>query len=361
MVSPRCHPYGGVEKFVKVLSEELLKRGFEVEIFATDPSLKQSYRSLFIDGVRTTVFKSHAPGETIYFSLAMFARLREVKADVVHVHGYRALTMLEAALSKRSNGRLVVTTHLGFSKLGKWVYGFYNPTLGRFVLSRADSIVAVSPAEIVELPILRKFRDRVRWIPIGISLPKVGLEPFKRLGEKLELLYVGRIEAKKGLITLLKLMHGLDCERFRLTIVGSGPYERQLVNDIRRLGLKNVEFVGRVSEEQLHKLYGRSSVFLLLSEYEGHSVALTEAMAFSLTPIATDVGGNRYVLSSDSGFLIKYPVDTVDVASILHRLFDRRDELVNKALNARRRAEERFSMEKVLDMHVKLYEEACNR
>ena len=81
----------------------------------------------------------------------------------------------------------------------------------------------------------------------------------------------------------------------RLRIVGDGldmPMFRGIVD---KLGLNNViTFEGSVTTEEVYTIFSTSDVILLLSEFEAHSIALAEAMAFGLVPIVTRVGGNPH-------------------------------------------------------------------
>lgn len=356
MVSPRCFPIysGGVEKFVYLLSKELIKRGFKIRIFGTEPRLKSPSAKISVNGIEAILFRSYAPKETIYYSPALLTALKKVDANIIHAHGYRALTMLESALVKSEKKKLVITTHLGFSKIGRWLYKLYNPIIGRAIFQKADKIVLVSPSELYEISELKMFKHKIVYIPIGITLPSDEVNCKKFLKEKIEIIYVGRIEKKKGVSELLKLARVLDKERFHLTIVGSGPYEGTLINLISHLRLTNVSFLGKVSEDELRRLYAKSSIFLLLSEYEGHSVALTEAMSYGLIPIATNVGGNKYVVG-DAGFLVRYPCNINEVLELLYNLYDDRKELLTKALKARTRAQRLFDINKIADRYVEIY------
>ena len=152
---------GGVERYVKENSENLVVRGFEVEVFATDPTGKLPAKEI-INGVCVRRFKSFAPSEIGYFSKSLFDALKRTRCDIVHAHGYRALPMLLAASAKSVNkAKLIVTPHLGFSNIGRPFYLVYNPFFGKFIFSKADRITLVSPVELEELPYCENMR--IRW------------------------------------------------------------------------------------------------------------------------------------------------------------------------------------------------------
>ncbi len=359
-VCPRYYPYiGGIEKHVKEVSERLVQKGFDVEVFTTDPSGSLPPEDV-INGVRVRRFKSFAPAEIGYFSNSLYHTLRRVKCDIIHAHGYRALPMLLAALAKNSNkAKFVVTTHLGFSKVGRSVYPIYNSLFGRFILSKADKIVIVSQAELEEIPLLRKYENKVVLIPIGIDTSKIE-EYFYRdkTSDTLNLLYVGRIEKKKGLDELIKIMTMLQNEPIRLTIVGEGPYASKILPIVHKM--QNIEFKGKVSEHELYELYANSHVFILLSEFESHSVSLTEAMAFGVIPIVTNVGGNKYIVDNETGFLVDYPIKVSEVVRTIKMLYLDRSILKQKSIASRKRALTNFEIKKTLHQLMKLYSEVFN-
>jgi len=357
-VCPRYYPYmGGVEKHVREISSKLIEKGFKIKIFATDPYIKSKYVEENIDGILVKKFKSYAFQDTMYFSYPLLQALKKTRTDIVHAHGYRALPMLEAALAKNTNkAKLIVTTHLGFSKMGKWLYKIYNPILGKLILSKAEKIIIVSPAELEELPILRSFKEKLTVIPIGIEIPQIDMKQKFTSREKITLIYVGRIEKRKGIDTLIKLMKKLDPSKFQLIIVGSGPYKNKLIQKIKKDKLNNLLYKGKISDKELQKSLFNSELFISLSEYESHSVALTEAMSYGAVPIVTDVGGNKHIINKSSGFLVKYPVNVNKVAKTLNSLSNNKKTIQSKALNARKTVVKKYGIRKLVEKVSTIYE-----
>nr|MDO8044975.1 glycosyltransferase family 4 protein [Candidatus Baldrarchaeota archaeon] len=359
-VCPRYYPYmGGVEKHVREISSKLVEKGFRIKIFATDPYIKSKYTEENIDGILVKKFKSYAFQDTIYFSYPLLRALKKTRADIVHAHGYRALPMLEAALAKDTNkAKFIVTTHLGFSKMGKWLYKIYNPIFGKLILTKAEKIIIVSPVELEELPILKSFKEKLAIIPIGIKIPQIDMKQKLIKKNKLTLIYVGRIEKRKGIGLLVELMKKLDPGKFQLIIVGSGPYRNKLIQKIRENKLDNLSYKGKISDKELQKLLFNSELFISLSEYESHSVALTEAMSYGVVPIVTDVGGNKHIIDSSSGFLVRYPVNVDEIAKTLNLLSNQREIIRLKALKARKTVAEKYGIHKIVEQISTIYENA---
>lgn len=360
-VCPRYYPdIGGVETHVKEISERLVKREFEVEVVCTDPSGKHPKEEL-INGVKVRRFRSVAPSDAYFFAPQIYFYLKKAKCDVIHAHNYRALPMLFAALAARkSKAKFVITTHLGFSKIGKLPYYIYNPVFGNMIFKSSDKIVVVSPAELDEIPQLKKYNSKVIWIPNGIDFPKYeGVSQDVKNKEIFNLLYVGRLERQKGIDTAIRIIHRLRNYPVHLNIVGTGPYRQNLEKLTSKLNInKFVSFEGKIEEEDLIKFYNKSHTFLLLSEYEAHSMALTEAMGFGLVPIVSNVGGNPYIVNNDkTGFLVDYPTNEEYVANLITKLFEEKSFLMEISKNTKSEALSKYDINEIVNKYILLYKE----
>ena len=110
---------------------------------------------------------------------------------------------------------------------------------------------------------LKKYLNKSIVIPLGVrdeipNLPKRG----KPLHSRDYFIFVGEFRYYKGLHTLIKAAALVDTE---ILIVGSGALERELKKQAKVLGLQNVIFRGRVTDQEKHKLYSQALgvVFLL--------------------------------------------------------------------------------------------------
>lgn len=114
----------------------------------------------------------------------------------------------------------------------------------------------------------------------------------------------------------------------RLILAGSpnknGMYYGDLLDYIKAIGVKNIEFAGHISFAQILSIYSTADVFLCLSEHEGFCVPLLEAMTFNVPVIAYDAGAVAETMG-ESGIVVD-DKDPVYLSKII-------DELVkNKAL-----------------------------
>jgi len=107
------------------------------------------------------------------------------------------------------------------------------------------------------------------------------------------LIFVGRFAEEKNLLNLLMAIK--DVPHIELVLVGNGTLESTLREFAHRHAI-NVNFAGRVPNDQLPELLNSAEVFVLPSLYEGNPKALLEAMACGLSVIVTPVEGNQEVV-----------------------------------------------------------------
>lgn len=147
---------------------------------------------------------------------------------------------------------------------------------------------------------------------IGIGPNDAVMKTAKRApGERINLLFVGRVEKAKGVLELidaaeLLLKGGVG---YSLKIVGGGPLLHELQKKVVERGLLNIEFLGPVSDKsQLMALYEWANAFVLPTHHEGFPRVLVEAMVKSCAIVTTFVGGIPSVMKAGKNCL-QLPVD----------------------------------------------------
>src|SRR5437867_12293544 len=142
---------------------------------------------------------------------------------------------------------------------------------------------------------------------------------------------VGRLIVKKGFADLVRACR-LLMERgksFRCAIIGEGPLEQELGEQINQLGLQNcVELPGAKPQHEIREYLAAASVFVLPSvidpdgSMDNLPTVIMEAMAAGLPVISTATGGiPEMVIQNETGFLVP-PGDAVALAGAIERQFD---------------------------------------
>lgn len=138
---------------------------------------------------------------------------------------------------------------------------------------------------------------------IHIIANPIDTELFKPMDIKKEngsICFVGRFEPQKNLLMLIEAMEGTNAT---LVLYGDGSLEQTLKERAQRLNV-NVEFRGRITNEQLPTAMNTCEIFILPSLYEGNPKVLLEAMACGLPVIGTDVEGIRNIIKHNFNGLL---------------------------------------------------------
>jgi glycosyltransferase involved in cell wall biosynthesis len=285
-------------------------------------------QTLVNDGGIAANLKSHRwkylllPG----FVLGQFIAARRIigrqRVDVVHAHW-----LVPQGLVARWLGRpYLVTSH------GGDLFGLRGKLLTRWKRKVAASSVAmtvVSRAMREEATAQHIRPPALSVVPMGVDLQERFI-PGNDARSPDELLFVGRLVAKKGLRFLLEAMPLIVARRpsVKLTIAGFGPEEAALRRQADALGLASrVVFEGAVPQDRLPALYRRAALFVApfvrdsSGDQEGLPVALMEAVGCGCPVIAGAVEGLGDLLGEMAAQVCVDPTDATALAeAVLHNL-----------------------------------------
>jgi glycogen synthase len=244
----------------------------------------------------------------------------------------------------------------------EWMRELGNPIIAaeEYILRRATVVQANSRAIVRDIE--RKYdltlcRDRVVDLPHGMEdwAHSSLSEPSNAASrDVLRLLFVGRLESRKGIDLLLSVAPDV-LRRFPnvvLDIVGDDTivrpdgktYKSEFLNSgIEQEILDRIAFHGRVEEEELRGFYRRCDVFVAPSRYESFGLVFVEAMIFGKPVIGCDAGGMPEVVTHGRTGLLAQPGDRESLRDALDTLL--RDEPLRQSLGAAARAdyERRFT------------------
>ena len=256
---------------------------------------------------------------------------RDAKRDKVQLfHGLSG--ELPAGLSKR-NIRSVVTIHdLIFLRYPQ----FYKPIDRRIYAKKfksacvnADLVIAISKQ--TKQDIIDFFgiaEDKIRLVYQGCDpqfYHPCSDEQKQAVAAKYQLpanyiLYVGTIEERKNLNTIVRALASLP-DRYSLLAVGKPAGYMQEVNaEITRLGVGGrVRFIHRVDFRDLPAIYQQAEVFVLPSVFEGFGIPVLEALNSKIPVITSNVSSLPEAGGAHSMYV--NPVDSHELEQALLRLF----------------------------------------
>jgi 1,2-diacylglycerol 3-alpha-glucosyltransferase len=317
---------GGIETNVQAISEGLVARGFEVEIMTIDPSSKL-LPAEEINGVRVRRFRSTA-NHQYSPSLELVRALWRMKADIMHVHGlYNLTSPLAISLKTRVSGKCVFTLSTGGSSSALRQF-LRIPFIAfmRRVVENVDKIVCLSQFELEHYQRLLDIpRSRLVVIPNAVNLNQVVKQ--KRNTSQPVLVTAGRLVKHKGfqsVIRSVKLFHHLWPEMdLRLSIVGRGPYESELMKETKKLEMEEyVDFLGWRKPSDFMQVLSASTAFVLLSKYESQAIVVCEALSAGIPVIVARNGALNEYVQRGYAVGVNNPEDPYEVAVKIKSVLD---------------------------------------
>ena len=324
LVSPYVYPLpGGVTQHVRYLYENLRQRGHDVRILTSSHGLQRASEGDVIRLGKGFSMPANGSVGTVTLSFRYISQVREVlereRFDVLHFHE-PFVPFLSLVILRESRSVNVATFH---------AYGGWSPAyeLGSRALrgypERLHGRIAVSAAA-------RHFIDRYfpgdyKVIPNGVDVTRFqGAVPIARWQDGTRnILFVGRFEPRKGVLDLLKAYRvlrrtGIEC---RLLLVGGGPQEREARRYVATRRLRDVEFLGRVSDDEKSQLFRTADVFVSpATGRESFGIVLLEAMAAGAPIVASDIHGYKGVVRRGREALLVPPRSPKLIAASVARL-----------------------------------------
>lgn len=367
LVSPYDYAYpGGVTEHITHLNAQFRSMGHEVRILApsSQPEEELPYDNLYRVGKTIVRVPMNASVARISLSLTLSRQVKEILAnerfDVVHLHEPLA-PALPITVLRHSRTVNVGTFHTYRRSHFAYLYG--KPLLKRY-FNRLQGRIAVSAAA-REL-ISRYFPAKYRIIPNGIDMDlfQGSLPPLPELDDgMLNVLFVGRLEKRKGLTYLLQALQKVQASgshNVRLIVVGAFTEEQRADYEKRvaQLGLANVVFVGFVSREDKARYYKSCHVFCAPSTGgESQGIVLLEAMAAGKPVVASSIEGYRGVLEGAGAGTLVPPEDDAALAGALTRYLANESLREDVGANGLQAAQG-YSWEKVATQLIEFYEES---
>jgi glycosyltransferase involved in cell wall biosynthesis len=330
-VPPRL--YGGTERVVSYLTEELVRMGHEVTLFASGDSVTSAR---LVSCATTALRLDPNVRDSIPYYMLMLDRVRECADDfdVLHFH----IDQFHFPLFRPLAGRTLTTLHgrQDLPDLRALYFGFNEMPL-----------VSISDGQRAPIPNANFVATVYHGLPLGLHRPT-----FNPRGGYLA--FLGRISPEKGIDRAIKVAQTLGIP-LKIAAKVDRADEAYFLDQIAPL-LKapGVEFIGEINEQEKTAFLGESSALMFLIDWpEPFGLSMIEAMACGTPVLAMRRGSVEEVI--DDG-LTGHIVDSVEEAAVtLPRVMalDRR--------TVRRRFEERFTAARMANDYLQVYESLLAR
>lgn len=368
---------GGVKRHVLGLGKEFKRRGIETKIIVPRRKRQENYgKDVILLGTSFPInFSGSQSDFDINFNYLSIERvLKREKFDVLHFHNFGFPSAIQ--ILERSKALNILTFHSNIegSKFLK-VFPFLIYFLNKIIQWKIDGIIGVAS---LDLRAFKKYPGPKIVIPNGIDLeefnpqvPKIkkyrdgkikvfdelSLDPEQR--RRVNILFVGRIEKRKGLIYLLKAYRILEKKfsNLRLIIVGKGPLKEDCDKYVKENNLKEVYFEGEKIGKELSSYYASCDIFCSPAIFgESFGLVLLEAMACGKPVVAFANQGYREFLGGKKGeeFLVK-PRDYKTLAKKIEILI--KNEGLRKEMGEwGEREAQNYSWSKIADRVLEFYQ-----
>jgi phosphatidylinositol alpha-mannosyltransferase len=342
LVSPYdfAHP-GGVVNHILALDRQFTRMGHDVRVIAPASQGVPTIGDRFIPIGRPRPIPASGSICRITLSLWLAPRIKKVlareKFDIIHLHE-PFMPMLCSAVLRYSETANVGTFHAYHGSPG---YNFGWPISAIILYRRRRKLMGKIA---VSRPAMNFASKHVPGhydiIPNGVDLEHFtpDVAPIERFRDgKVNILFVGRLEKRKGLDHLLKAYRQVKAKvpESRLIVVGPGTrLRKKYEKHVRRSGLKDVVFAGYTSYDELPRYYKTADIFCTpATGRESFGIVLLEAMAVGTPVVATNIDGYAGVMTQGKEGLLVPPKDDTELARALLSLMS--DEPLRRQMGAR--------------------------
>jgi glycosyltransferase involved in cell wall biosynthesis len=409
LLTYRGNPYsGGQGIYIYYLSREFQRLGHEVEVISGAPFPEVSAGVILHQLGSSSIYhpggsfgknlpKVRNPvdlyelcasrlgvfAEPWAFSFRAYARLKEVckqrRFDIIHDNqglGYGLLLM------KRLKIPVIATIHHplpidsqadleqanGFRQ--RWrIKRFYSfIRMQAFVARHLDRVITVSQSSAKDTNLFFKVpADRLRVVYNGIDTDVYRMDEEASPTRDGLIMVANTDDRKKGVLYLLQALQLLREDGIKLTIVDDAERHSSYVEDVgplpsygfklvRKLNLDGmVHFTGRLTRDELVKLYSAAKIAVVPSLYEGFGLPAAEAMSCGV-PVIASSGGALPEVVGDAGILVP-PKNADALAAAIKQLFN--DEQAQRRMSeaGRKRVKQKFSWEQAARKTLEVYQE----
>ena len=370
LVSPYDFAYpGGVVNHISALEQYFTKMGHEVKIIAPASKAVSNLGDRLIPIGKPRPIPVSGSIARITISLRLASRIKEVlakeKFDIIHLHEPFMPMLCSAVLRFSDNAANIGTFHACHGSPG---YGFGRPITTMMLKRRRRKLTGKIAVSKPAMDFARKYiPGYYNIIPNGIDVEHFSpdVSPIDKFCDgKLNILFVGRMEKRKGLNFLLEAYRQVKQEipNSRLIVVGPGTRLRSIYErKVRRSKLQDVVFVGYASYDELPRYYKTADIYCSpATGRESFGIVLLEAMAIGKPVVASNIEGYANVITHGVDGLLVPPKDKRLLAQALISLLSdaslRQQMGANGILKAKRYSWENIA-QKILSYYMRLLSE----
>jgi len=346
--------FTGIPRVIHAIAQGLADKGVESHVLAV--SELAGKEPLLIDRhiVHQARLDLHVASTS--FSREAFSKFRELVRQVDIIHYQFPWPMADLLHLAYGRSKPAVVSYQSDIVKQRVLRHLYAPLMHRF-LGSVHRIVAASPNYCETSAVLRRYKDKVSVIPIG--LPERDPPDENRVvrwraevGEEF-FLFVGALRYYKGIGYLIEAARQSGVH---VVIAGGNELGEMDVSTLP----SNVMYVGKISDADKEALLDLCSAFVFPSHLrsEAFGVALAEAARAGKPMVSCEIGtGTSFVNKDGETGIVVPPADAAALAEAMKALADEPDRAARLGENAHARYESLFRVDKMADSYLQLYRE----
>lgn len=367
---PNESPQVGPDNVVYNLVKGIIKQNSDISIDIV--TILNDVKKAFVDerfpGVRVHYlpclkYLSRSFGDPII--IKKFLKMHDY--DLIHSHYPIALAKVMDTSTPK-----IVTLHGIFHRernfvknpLTRLFYHDYNTYMLKKILPKLDGFVAISPYVIDELREMG-VHDKMKNIfqinnPIDNSFFAVTPNHDSNM-----IFYPARITERKNQLAAIHAIELVknNVDKFKLIFTGGADEEYlEIINkEINENGLTEfVEYLGKVSRDEIFELYSEASIVYLLSNQETQPMSILEAMSTGKPVIASNIKSNEYLVKDGvTGYLVDSN-DSEKIAEYTIELLNDKRKRIEMGECARKIAQKQYYPEVIVEQTLKMYHDFVN-
>jgi glycosyltransferase involved in cell wall biosynthesis len=383
-ITPSYKPayiYGGPTRSISKLCEELLNSNFQVRVLTTTANginelPVKTNKVLKVDKVDVQYFKRLTKDHTHFSPALLWHLLKSIKAAkkepahklLIHIHSWWNIIALSALMISRWYRVPVVLSARGmltsysFNNRNSFYKTLIHHYLGSMLLENL-CIHATTSKEAKDIHSLSVRYKKIFVIPNMVNIPLMTIPapvsaPF---AETIQLLFLSRIEEKKGLLCLFAALSTLTLP-WKLTIAGTGNI--QYIQQLKKLAevlhiAHQIYWLGEADDTNKFDLFRKNDFLVLPSYNENFANVVVESLAVG-TPviISHEVGLADYVTENDIGWVTKTdPASLMKCIQLAAKNHKKRAYIRKEAPLIIKRD---YAPKTILSSYIQMYEQILN-
>lgn len=355
----------GVVTAMLNLRNELEKEGHEVFIFTPGTKKqKEENKDKKVYYFSSAVFKPYPDYRIALFPFISAVKLvQEMHIDIIHSHGIATTGLAAIQCSQKLKIPAIASFHTMVHKAT--YYLSQNPNLKNILENVAVKYlrwyykqfrVVTTPSNYAKNALREIGIENCVVMPNGIEynrFARVKNKKAKINGKRGPFaLYVGRIVKEKNVDLIIDSIPSvINRKKATFILVGKGPYEDDVRNKIKMLGVEdNVLMPGFVEDEELPVYYNSAKAFLFPSSFDTQGLSVLESMACGCAPVVpANSAPAEFVKEGETGFLFR---DEKEFPEKVIQALECKKKIGENAKNAAKE----YDIKKVAKKYIEFYQ-----